>query len=216
MSHQKTTPRCIALFGATGPTGSEIVKLALSRGHTLRALVRTPSKLEVVDARLQVIQGDVLDAKAVESVMRGSDCAIVTLGGKVRERQRALEVGTRHVIAAMKTQQTKRLVVVTSVGVGDSKGQAGFFFERIAVPLFLRGEMADKNAQEEAVRSSGLDFVIARPGQLVNDSAKGVYEAAVRLSKKSAPKITRADVAHFCIEQLDNNAWLGQAVCLSN
>jgi nucleoside-diphosphate-sugar epimerase len=206
----------IALFGATGPTGREVLCQALERGHSIQALARTPAKLELKHAQLSVIQGDVLDAKAVERVVQGSDAVIVTLGGKPKDKLRALGAGTKNIIASMKAYGQKRLIVVTSLGVGDSKGKAGFFFERIIVPLFLKAEFADKLAQEIVVQKSGLEFVIARPGSLRNDAAKGTYEAARKLEAGSSARITRTDVAHFCLEQLQQTTWLGQAVSLSN
>jgi uncharacterized protein YbjT (DUF2867 family) len=206
----------IAIFGATGPTGREVLRQALESGHDVRALARTPAKLEVSNAKLTVLQGDVLDANAVDRVIQGSDAVIVSLGGKPGDKVRALETGTKHIVTAMKAHGQKRLVVVTSLGVGDSKGQAGFLFERIVIPLLLKAEFADKNAQEAIVFSSGLEFVIARPGGLINAAAKETYEAARKLKAGSPARITRADVAHFCLAQLEQDTWLGQAVSLSN
>jgi putative NADH-flavin reductase len=206
----------LALFGATGPTGRELLRQALERKHEVQALVRNPSKLEVSNPNLTVLQGDVLDANAVDRVVQGGDAVIVALGGKPSDKTRALETGTKHIVAAMKKHRQKRIVVVTSLGVGDSAGQAGFLFEKIIVPLFLKAEFADKLAQELVIKASGLEFVIARPGALTNDTAKGTYTAARVLRKGSPAKITRADVAHFCLEQLQDGKWLGQAVSLSN
>jgi putative NADH-flavin reductase len=182
----------------------------------VQALLRNPGKLEVANPKLTVLQGDVLDANAVDRVVQGSDAVIVSLGGKPGDKTRALETGTKHIVVAMKKHGQKRLIVVTSLGVGDSAGQAGFLFEKIIVPLFLKAEFADKLAQEAVVKASGLEFVIARPGALSNDAAKGAYEAAKQLRKGSPAKITRADVARFCLEQLEHDTWLGQAVSLSN
>jgi putative NADH-flavin reductase len=206
----------LALFGATGPTGREVLRQALERGLEVQALARNPGKLEVSNPRLTVLQGNVLDVNAVDRVIQNSDAVIVALGGKPGDKTRALETGTKHIVAAMKKHGQKRLIVVTSLGVGDSAGQAGFVFEKIIVPLFLRAEFADKLAQEKAVASSGLEYVIVRPGSLSNDAAKGVYEAARKLRPGSPAKISRADVAHFCLEQLEHDSWLGQAVSLSN
>jgi putative NADH-flavin reductase len=206
----------LALFGATGPTGREILRQALERGLEVQVLARNPSKLEVSNPKLSILQGDVLDANAVDRVVQGSDAVIVALGGKPGDKTRALETGTKHIVAAMKKHGQKRLIVVTSLGVGDSAGQAGFLFEKIIVPLFLKAEFADKLAQEKVVASSGLEHVIARPGGLTNNPAKGTYEAARKLKAGSGARISRADVAHFCLEQLEHKTWLGQAVSLSN
>jgi putative NADH-flavin reductase len=206
----------LALFGATGPTGRQVLRQAFERGLDVQALVRNPNRLEVANPKLSILQGDVLDANAVGRVIQGSDAVIVALGGKPSDKVRVLETGTKHIVAAMKKHGQKRLIVVTSLGVGDSAGQAGFLFEKIIVPLFLKSEFADKLAQEQVVASSGLEYVIARPGALTNDAAKGVYEAARKLRVRSPAKISRADVAHFCLEQLQDDSWLGQAVSLSN
>jgi putative NADH-flavin reductase len=206
----------LALFGATGPTGREILRQALKRGLNVQVLARNPNKLEMINAKISVLQGDVLDANAVNRVIQGSDAVIVSLGGKPGDKIRPLETGTKHIIAAMKKHGQKRLIVVTSLGVGDSAGQAGFLFEKIIVPLFLKSEFADKLAQEKVVIASGLEFVIARPGALTNAAAKGTYEAARKLRAGNPARITRADVAHFCLEQLEHDTWLSQAVSLSN
>jgi putative NADH-flavin reductase len=208
--------KTIAIFGATGPTGREVLRQALERGLNVQALARNPSKLEMTNPKLSILQGDVLDTNVVDRVVQGSDAVIVSLGGKPGDKIRPLETGTKHIVAAMKKHGQKRLIVVTSLGVGDSAGQAGFLFEKIIVPLFLKAEFTDKLAQEKVVASSGLEFVIARPGSLTNDAAKGSYEAARKLRSGSPAKISRADVAHFCLEQLENNTWLGQAISLSN
>jgi putative NADH-flavin reductase len=49
----------LAIFGATGRAGSELLSQAIDAGHDVRALVRNPSKLESQAAGLTVLQGDV-------------------------------------------------------------------------------------------------------------------------------------------------------------
>lgn len=46
-----------ALFGATGRTGGLILKLALSGGHQVTALVRDPCKLTESQSGLRIVQG---------------------------------------------------------------------------------------------------------------------------------------------------------------
>jgi putative NADH-flavin reductase len=204
----------IAVFGATGPTGREIVRQALSSNHEVHALARNPSKLTAA-AGLTVVPGDALNATDVEAAMRDAEAVIVTLGG-TRGDTRPLAIATRHIIEVMKRRGQRRLIVITSLGVGDSKGDAGFLFEKLIVPLFLRDEFRDKEEQEKAVFSSKLDFVVVRPGGLQNGLPTGTIEAAPRLSAKSRRRIVRADVARFCLDQLSSDIWLGRAVSLSN
>jgi len=46
----------IAIFGATGGTGKELIKQALEQGHEIIALVRDPQKLSVSDQRVKHYQ----------------------------------------------------------------------------------------------------------------------------------------------------------------
>ena len=65
----------IALFGATGRTGSEFLRLALGAGHPVRALVRTPSKIDASVGEhpsLTIIKGSLTDIDAVKEVVDSS------------------------------------------------------------------------------------------------------------------------------------------------
>lgn len=201
----------LIVFGPTGGTGREVVRQALGAGHSVTAYARTPEKLQMRHDRLRVVKGDVFDAAAVVAACEGQEAALVTLGGKPRGPQ-PCAAGTLHAIQGLHKHGGKRIVVETALGVGDSHG--GWLFEKLLVPLLLRAEMADKEQQEQLVRSGGLDWVIARPGGLTNAPPKYAYRAAAQPDHPS--RIARADVAHFMLAQLESDAWLGQAVGLSD
>jgi nucleoside-diphosphate-sugar epimerase len=58
----------IAVLGATGGTGREVVQQALAAGQSVRALVRTPEKLNLKHERLSVVRGDAHNADDVAAV----------------------------------------------------------------------------------------------------------------------------------------------------
>ncbi len=206
----------IALFGATRGVGKEILLQGIERGHQITALVRDPSKLDVSFANLNVVQGDVLNPNQVFAVLEGQDFAVVALGGKPGQVERPCAKGTKNILAGMKQHGVKRIIAVTSLGIGDSRGQAGFFFEKILVPLLLKAEFADKELQEKYIRDSNLEYVIARPSGLTNKPATRSYHAGKTLAGSVSKTIARADVAHFCLEQLHTTPFLNSAVSLSN
>src|SRR3954468_13908057 len=76
--------------------------------------------------------------------------------------------GTKNIICAMEMEGVKRFVCESSLGVGDSKGQGGWFFTYVMLPLLLRHAFADKEVQEKVIQGSTLDWVIVRPGALTN------------------------------------------------
>jgi putative NADH-flavin reductase len=69
--------------------------------------------------------------------------------------------------------------------------------------------------QEALVRASGLDWTIVRPGFLTNGPLTGRYRALTDLHGAKARRISRADVAHFIVEELSTNRYLKQAPLLT-
>ena len=204
----------IVVFGSTGKTGLEVVKQALAQGHTVRAFARTPAKLTLKDSRLEVMQGDVLDAATVEAAVRGQDAVVCALGGGPLRNTTLRSEGTRHLISAMKNQGVQRLVVVTSMGTNESWKQLRAF-AKVFFRFILSDVIKDHGKQEDLVRASGLLWTILRPSRLTDDPRTGAYTASTDLSVK-AGRIARADVADFVMTCLAAGGHVGEAVAVTN
>ena len=196
----------IALFGATGGTGQQLLEQAIKAGHQVTALVRDPAKLDRKNSALTVIAGNVLQPADVDKVVSGADAVICSLGNTSNNPDMMVTQGTRNIIDAMQRLNVRRLLVVSSLGVGDSKDQVPFFF-KVLMKTALRKTMEDKEAQEAAVRASRLDWTIVRPGGLTNDPPTGTYRVGADLT---AGRITRADVADFILKELTRNEYIQQ------
>jgi putative NADH-flavin reductase len=201
----------IALFGATGGTGRQIVQQALATGHHITALVRDPAKLAPTPAGLSLIQGDVQESARVEQTLQGADVVVITLGNTANNPDKIVSLGTRHILDAMQTHGPQRLLVITSLGVGDSKDQVPFVF-RMLMRTLLAKAMADKEEQEQLVRASSLDWTIIRPGGLTDGPATGDYRVGPKLT---AAQVSRADVAAFVLTQLTDRQYLHQAIAIT-
>ncbi len=196
----------IALFGATGGTGRQLLDQALAAGHAVTALARDPARLPVIHEQLTLVTGDVRDAAAVAAVVRGADAVIVTLGASQGSPADICSIGTAQVIAAMQQAGARRLVVITSLGVGDSKNQVPLAF-KLLMKTALRAVMADKEAQEALVMASGLDWTIVRPGGLTHGPGSGQYRFGLD-QNIVAGQVARADVAAFVLQQLGDDTFL--------
>lgn len=196
----------IALFGATGGTGRQILAQSLAQGHRITALARDPGRLETRDG-LTTRGGDVRDPAAVATCIAGADAVICALGS--HGRQEPIEArGTAHILAAMPAAGVRRLVVVSSLGVGDSRAQIAWPF-RLIMDLLLKQILAAKAEQERLVMASGLDWVIVRPGGLTDGPRTGRYRYGTDPSLRSG-RIARADVAEFVLRQLTDDTFLRQ------
>lgn len=203
----------VVVFGGTGSIGSLVVEQALEQGHEVTVFTRDRAAVEKDNPRLQVEQGDVFDARAIAPVVAGHDAVVVTLGAGRRGGVRAR--GTAAVIEAMKQTGVRRLIVQSTLGVGDSRENLDFVWKRLMFGLLLRGAYADHVDQEQQTRGSGLDWTIVRPGAFTNGPRTGSYRRGFGRREKTDLKISRADVAEFVVEQLTDDTWLRQTPALA-
>jgi uncharacterized protein YbjT (DUF2867 family) len=204
----------ILVVGSTGPQGREVVAQALVAGHAVRALARNPSALQP-EQGLEVVRGDVFDQRSLDAAANGQDAAVVILGlpfNALRKPTNLFSQGTRNMIAALKPAGVRRLIAVSSFGVGDSRRDAKLI-ERAFFSLALRGAYADKDLQERAVRESGLDYTIIRPARLTMGAGTGRYTARVGPGSVPSP-VARADVARFILDALRARQYVGQTVSI--
>ena len=206
----------ILIVGATRGIGRQLLEQALAAGHTVTALVRDPRRLDAHHARLKVIKGDILDAESVALAMDRQEGVCCSIGVKVPGiRVTLFSEGTRNLLNAMKKSGVRRLACVTGIGAGDSRGHGGFLYDALFYPLLLRTVYADKDRQEALIRASDTDWLIVRPGFLTNGPMTGRYRVITNLSGVTAGRISRADVAHFIVQQLAVPSHLRQTPLLT-
>jgi putative NADH-flavin reductase len=199
----------ILVIGASRGIGLETVKTALRAGLSVRALARSAASIPIADAALDKVSGDALDRDTVRNALLDVDVVIQTLGVDfsprlIFEGTRLFSESTRILVDVMKAAGVKRLITVTGLGAGDSRGHAGLLYDAILFPLLLKRVYDDKDVQEWIVRSSGLDWTIVRPGMLTNGPATNQYRVLTAPKDWRFGVISRADVANF-LERLTND-----------
>lgn len=205
----------VLVVGASGSTGIHIVERALNAGHRVTAFVRSPERFALRHDRLRIVQGDILNADAVRPAVEGQDAVLCALGAPASSREDIRTHGTAHLVHAMEDAQVKRLVCMTTLGIGDSTALLPPMMKFVIVPFVLRRAFADHFAQEERVRACSLDWTLVRPGHLTNGPATGRYQHGFGPNAKVRLKISRADVAEFMVEQLQDDRYLRRAVGIS-
>jgi uncharacterized protein YbjT (DUF2867 family) len=202
----------ILVMGATGATGRLIVGEAVAKGYEVVALVRSKAKAADL-AGAELIEGDARDAAALTRAIAGCDAVISSLGTSMSPFREVnmLSTATRALVGVMAEQSIRRLVCITGMGAGDSRGHGGFFYDRLFEPLMLRKVYKDKDRQESAIRASALDWIIVRPTVLNDKPARGRIRALTDLSGVHGGTISRADVADFVVQQVTADMWLRKA-----
>lgn len=205
----------ILVIGATGPQGRELLSQGVAAGHEMTAAVRNMD-VEGLPAGARKVRVDVTEPETLAMAVTGQDAVVSSLGsGLSRRPMTMLSEGTRHLAEAMKGAGVRRLICITGIGAGDSKGHGGFVYDNIIQPLLLDEVYKDKTRQEEVVKTSGLDWTLVRPGQLTNGPRTGHFEAYTDLSEITVGKISRADVASFILIHLTDPVTIGMTYTLS-
>jgi len=204
----------LAIFGATGGTGTELVKQALDLGHSVTAFVRNPAQLADQNDGLTVITGDIHDVASVERSIQGQDAVICTLGARDLKKTMIRTEGTVNIIDAMNKNKVMRLIVVSAMGVGESWNSLSMF-NKFLFAVLMKSTRQDHEAQEAAVKESGLDWTIIRPSGLVNAPRTGLYSVGENIPAKTS-QISREDVADLILNDLEKRALVHKAVTITN
>lgn len=188
--------------GAKG-VGRQIVEQLSAKGTQVVAIVRredAKAELEQIPG-VTAIMADAFDLKAVEGAIDGCDAAITTLGGtpSTPDGARVDYEGNRNVIESAGILGVTRVILVTSVGCGDSRGAiSDQTFAVLEKPILAKNK-AESMLQKYYTNS---EWTIVRPGGLASGPATG--KAIFTEDKKSAGVINRADVAALIVQALDS------------
>jgi putative NADH-flavin reductase len=206
----------ITVFGANGPTGRQVVTQALAAGHEVTAFVRDAATFGLADPRLRVVVGDTLkdDSKVAEAV-RGAEVVVSALGRRASfSSENLIRLSMQSIVSAMERNNVRRVILVSAFGVGESKRDVPLMLG-IMHRLLLTDLFADKKAAGDDLARSSLDWIVAYPVILTNGPLTGKYRVGEGLELSGFPKISRADVAHFILANLESREYVRKAAVIS-
>lgn len=147
----------VLVVGATGFLGGKVVDELLTRGKTVRALVRQGSDAGKLAAKgVEIARGDMLDLDSLVRAMTGADAVITTAAGYTRRDRNALEIDTvgNANLAEAASRTAVRRFVLTSILTCDQTPD---------VPHFWHKKLAEDKLDE-----LGVPFVALRPGAFLD------------------------------------------------
>lgn len=199
----------IAVFGATGASGQEIVTQGLERNFHVTVLARNPASIQQINPNLDVIAGSISDVATVEKVIAGNDAVLSVLGFKRGDSKPTIFAESAKVlINAMNKTGVKRLIYCTSAGVEDHDPNEMLVYRYIIKPFFLQEGYNDMKIGEVLIRESDLDWILVRPSRLTNGPLKKHFRVSPLYRSKGGVSISRADLAYFMLNQITSDEWL--------
>lgn len=221
----------LVVLGASGRIGTEVVRQAVAAGHAVTAVVREGSTLQVplpelrlVAARAgvaggltEVVTADVMDPASIGPVLEGHDAVLSALGPRPKGPSDILTSSARSTLRALEDSGVRRYVVVSVAGIHT--GNDGPVTKYVVKPLIqrlLRESFADARRMEELIAASQLDWTIVCPPRLTNGTAKGTIRSNTEGTVRGGFTITRADVATYMLDAVDNAALNRKTALIAN
>ena len=203
----------IAVFGATGGTGRELILQALDRGHEVTAIVRRPTAFTLTHARLRMETGDVMKPDSFASALEHQDAVLSVIGKNSLKPMTFYRQSACNIIDQMNKAGVRRLVCLTSVGVLE-KPVGPLFYVWLIKPL-LKNIYDDMRHMEQTIRESHLAWTIVRPSFLFDGKRMGQYRVGSSGELAHANRISRADLANCLLDQLDTQANWQKAIAVA-
>jgi putative NADH-flavin reductase len=195
----------IAVVGAAGRTGRQLVEQALARGDDVIALARHPGALTRRGPGVAVTAADVLDRDALAGALAGADAVVSALGiGASRQPTAVYSEGTANILHAMDAHGITKLAVISAVPAGP-RAEQPFVQRRVIIPVLERifgATYDDMRRMETLLRGSDLDWVCLRPPRLVSKKAAGRYRLDANRPLPKAGSISYADLATALLDSL--------------
>ncbi len=194
----------VAIAGGHGKIALLLGRLLAERGDTVRGLIRNPDQeADLREAGIEPVLCDLESDGDVAAAIRGADAVVFAAGagpGSGDARKSTLDKGGAvKLIDAAKAEGISRYLIVSSMGADKAPedGSEGF-------GAYLQA----KFEADEALRASGLDYTVVRPGGLTDDEGSGLVTIAASTGRGQIP---RADVAAVFVACLDEPATIGKS-----
>ena len=195
----------LAIVGGNGQIARLLHPLLVARGHTPVALVRSEShrnRLEAVGAAVRLLDIEKATAGDFAAAFEDADAVVFLAGGGPDgniERKRTVDLeGSLKSIQGAQQAGIGRFVQVSAINVDVPVPDD-------ASPVW-RAYVEAKRDADAALRDSGLEWTIIRPGMLTDDDGTGLVELGQDVARAEIP---RADVAAVLAEVLDSGTGIG-------
>ncbi|MET8852278.1 NAD(P)-binding oxidoreductase [Amycolatopsis sp. NPDC004625] len=215
----------LLVFGGSGRTGAHVLEYAAQRGHRVRALVRDPGQVQA-PAGVELIRGTPANVDDIRRAAEGTDGVISVLNnGRASDNPWAKPVSppmfmtdaARHMLTVMGEQGIRRIVLASTQGAGDDWARLNPLVKAFIKLSNIKAGFEDHTGVDQVIRASpGIDWTLARAVTLTDKPAVGPVRAAEAGTEAPGARISRADLAQFLVQAIEDDAWIRKAPLVWN
>nr|WP_294941751.1 SDR family oxidoreductase [uncultured Mucilaginibacter sp.] len=204
----------IVIFGASGGTGKQVVAMALQQGFEVTTIIRNPDAFYIQHPNLKIAKGDILAPSTFKNKLQGQDAVISCLGVPKIQETTLYSAGIRNIVQSMQEVGLDRILCISSGALDIPPGSSFIMrfllknvLQRIYKPIYT-----DMRLMEDTLKASGLNWTIVRAPKLTDGKNKGRNRNITGQPLKGIPQISRADLAGYLLEHLDDLSVFKQTV----
>ncbi len=184
----------IVIAGGHGQIAIHLHPLLHKKGYTVKGLIRKPEQAErLKQAGAEPVIVDIEKTDDLSEAVGPADVVVFAAGagpGSGAERKWTVDRdGAIKLIQAAKDNEIKRYIMISAMGLDTPRGNKVF-------QVYQRA----KAEADQALRKSGLDYTIIKPGRLTNNPGTGKITAAKKLNRGEIPRKDVAQVIAYTID----------------
>ena len=207
----------LIVFGSTGATGIEVIRLALEKGYEVIAYARSPDKINIEHENLTIIKGELDDLNSLENAISKGDAVISLLGASGKVKDNSISNGVKNIVSLMEKHNLKRIIQVSTSASKDANDRRDLYFDfmvllvRIAMPKVY----SEIQLISEYLKESSLDWTIVRL-PFLSDDPTGNLNIGYKGHGVVRKNLSRKDLADFLIQQIDDDKYIKKSPFISN
>ena len=184
----------IVIAGGHGQIAMHLHPILTKKGHTVKGLIRKPDQADdLKKAGAEPVIADLEEANDLSGAVEGADAVVFAAGagpGSGKERKWTVDRdGAIKLMNAANKKGISRYVMISAMGLDTPRGNEVFQVYQKA-----------KAEADQALRDSGLEYTIIKPGRLTNDPGTG----KVKAGSLESGEIPREDVARVIAYVLEH------------
>ena len=206
----------LAIFGATGQVGKQLVKQALFNGHHVKAFGRNVfTEFNTEEKNLALIKGGVFDAGEVLDTIKGCDAVLSALGGSFDGTDKSRSLGMKNIVTQMQKAGVKRIVALGGMGILNFDENTLLIdtedYPKEYIPV---GE--EHRKAYEFLKASGLSWTFVCSPDIINADATGEFITNANYPPDpNKYEINAGDLALFMLDEVSTNNYVRERVGIS-
>ena len=206
----------LAVIGASGRVGREVVRQALGHGDLVFALAPDPDVVAAAHPRLRPMPGDVRDLGSLRAAFADAQAVISVFGAPAgRHDDDLYERGIANVLEAMAESAADRLVAVSALGALE-RADLSLVGRLSLLSSAKRACFDDVASMERRIMASGVDWTIVRPDRVTDGAFTGRYRLGTDGRKlRRGTQVSAADLAAFTLKALSTDLYVRRTVTIA-